>query len=184
MYDKLQKKFEQACKDNNLSMVKYLLGKPSFKKHIDVTSRISIHVEDAFDRNNLELVDFFFSQPEITDDIKNRNINDTFCNACFNGRLDLVKEIFYNEKYNPYISLEYNSTWCFRTSFRNNKKDILKFLILDAKLSQNNEWVQAEIYESLLKTETIKFCESLFSYVKMSDNLPESTRKNPLKPKI
>lgn len=129
MYDKLQEKFEQACKDNSLAMVKKLLENPSFRKHIDITKNISIKIEIAFNDNNFELVDYLLNQPEITNGIKKMSINDTFCNACWRDRLDLVKELFYNKKYRSYISLEYNSTWCFRTAYSNGKKDVLIFLL-------------------------------------------------------
>lgn len=185
MYDKLQEKFDQACKDNNLLMVKYLLEKPSFKKHIDTIKNISINIEMAFNKNNLELVDCFFNQPEITDEIKTKTINDTFCNACFRDKLKLVKKIFYNDKYNSYISLEYNSSWCFRTAFSNQRKNILNFLIVDAKISQTDEWVQREMYDIYpQKTELMKFCESLFAYTKLSDKLPETVKPDPIKQKI
>lgn len=187
MFDKLQEKFEQALKDYSLSMVKHLLENPSFRKHIDVTSESSWLIESSFLKGRFELIDYLFTQPEYTQELKHKLVNHTFCMACFKDKdsLPLVNELFYNPKYSSYIDLTYNATWCFRTAYNNKRMKVLEFLIIDAKIPQNDSRVVNEMYNHYpINKDLQKYCESLFAYNQLLKDLPEHCSNNSKMTKI
>ena len=69
--------------------------------------------------------------------------------------------------------LEYNSTWCFRTSYSNKCLEVLEFLIMEAGLKKENEDVKINMYRTYpLNQEMITYCETLFLAQEINHKLP------------
>ena len=108
-----------------------------------------------------------------------------FAMACYNKDLKMVKDLFFNDKYKGLISLDFNSLWCFRTAYGNQRKEILEFLITDLKIPKDNKWVHREMFMSYPgKPEMKQFCEALYLHNELSEKLPIENKQTKVKPKI
>jgi hypothetical protein len=182
IYEKIQEKYEKACKKNSLPIVKYLLETPSLRNLIEIDFE---KIKYIFEANNYELGDYLLNQSVITQSQKEEIISHAFAMACCNKDLKNVKDLFYNEKYKNLISLDYNSTWCFRTAYSNKRKEVLEFLITEVKIPKDNEWVHREMFMIFPgKPEMKEFCQTLYLHNELLDKLPNENKQSKVKPKI
>jgi len=160
-YDSLQSKFEKSCDNNNIKMASYLLSTPKLREHIDIRVDDSQLIKQAVESEYKELSKLLLSQPEITYSDKQEVMSHAFANACYQKDIKAIKTLY--DEHKDFIALDYNSTWCFRTAYSNSRYEALEFLILEAHIDKENEWVRREMYQIYpLKEDTLKFCESLF----------------------
>ena len=182
IYEKIQEKYDTACRKNKLTIVKYLLETPSLRKLIQIEHE---PIKLIFEAENYELGDYLLFQPEIDKSKKEEVISHAFAMACYNKDLKMVKDLFFNDKYKDLISVEYNSLWCFRTAYANQRKQILEFLITDLKIPKDNEWVHREMFMIHPgKPEMKQFCQSLYLHNELSEKFPNQNKQSKVKPKI
>jgi hypothetical protein len=158
--DKLQNKLYDACKNGNLNIVKHLLDNPNMKQHIDLTHEKGYALVLACSRRNKDMIDYLLQQKEYKDtQLAVDAISYEVGTACVHSFLDVIHFFHDKEDYRKYIDLDHYHGWFFRTAYTHNNEEVLKFLILEAKID-NGEYVQNTYRneKGLYKD----FCQNLF----------------------
>ncbi len=185
----IAKKFLSACRSENFEIVKHILESKSLR---DSAIKSLIHSPKIFlvpiiKSKNEKILDFLLSQEELSNEkIQLREVfSDEFGMSCYNNSLADI-QFLYSEKYKQYVDLSYFNCWCFRTAYKNNREDVLRFLIVDLGITRYipdvNDAMRME--QSKLKD----FCENLFSMMvvkrKMEKELPTKESEIKIKNKI
>lgn len=182
IYEKIQEKYDNACRKNKIQIVKYLLETHSLRNLLKIEHE---PIKLVFEVENYELGDYLLSQPEIDKSKKEEVLSHAFAMACYNKDLKTVKDLFFNDKYKDLISLDFNSLWCFRVAYGNKRKEILEFLITDLKIPKENKWVHREMFMGYPgQPEMKEFCQTLYLHNELSDKLPIENKQTKIKPKI
>lgn len=185
----IAKKLLSACKSENFEIVKHILESNSLR---DSATKSLVHSPKIFlvpliKSKNEKILDFLLSQKELADKkLQLREIfSDEFSMSCYNGSLADIN-FLYSEKYKQYVDLSYSNYWCFRTAYKNNREDVLRFLIVVLGITRYipdvNDAMRME--QSKLK----EYCENLFSMMvmkrKIEKELPIKENEHKIKNKI
>lgn len=159
----LPKKFGKACDFGEIKLIKHIWESPSLKAHVidDVKNNLSNYLSQAIKKNYEEVIDYLLAQKEIANEkIKIRDFfSNEFGDACYRNNLEKVKSLFFG-KYKEHIDLSYCNYWCFRTAYKNNREEILTFLILDAGITRYTPDVNNSMNND--KSDYRDLCEKLF----------------------
>jgi hypothetical protein len=144
LQSKMEDKLFLAAENGNLQIFKHIMESPSLRQYVNIAENGYQTLKVAARNCNEDFLDYILQLPEVNEKIMTKVVSYTFANACYKEEFDIIHFYFNNEKYNKYLDLTYNSTWCFRTAYSNRNDDVLKFLIIEAELPKNED-VMVEI---------------------------------------
>ena len=90
--EELNKQFTNACKNDDLDIVKYLLTSLELAEHADIHAENDRGFIWACENGHLDVVKYLLTSPELTEHVDIHAENDEgFRIACYEGRLEVVK---------------------------------------------------------------------------------------------
>ena len=90
--EKLNEQFIDACQNNDLDIVKYLLTSAELKKHANIHEEKDLGFRWACEKGHLEVVKYLLASDELTEHADIHSRNDLgFIWACRCGHLEVIK---------------------------------------------------------------------------------------------
>jgi ankyrin repeat protein len=125
------KALKYACHHNNISIVEYLLTSPELKQKAFISDRLWHDI----DSNNLPLIKYLLKHTHYS---YLSSALDLICiYACGKGNLDTVKFVLTSTELKKHANIHDRSDESFERALKENKCDILQYLIFDFGIKKN-----------------------------------------------
>lgn len=176
----IEKSLIQAATGGNLKILKHICETSLIPKNQRLNvfeNNLEILLDTPIRKMKKEVLDYLLKIEEIKQ--QKEKLTDIFSNqfAKCAGFSVLSRMRFLNENYKIYIDYAYSNYWVFRSAYKNNNMDVLKFLIFELGLNESIKDVKECVEFEPTKKETKNACLSWFKNKKTNDflnnNLPK-----------
>ena len=105
--EELNNQFINACQNDDLDIVQFLLTSPGLKEHVDIHAENDLGFIIACEQGHLEVVKYLLTSAELTEHVDIHALNDLgFRLACDRGRLEVVKYLILDMNIEKTIHIE------------------------------------------------------------------------------
>ena len=180
----LNEQFIDACKNDDLEVIKFLLTSPKLKEHADIHASNDEGFRSACAQGHLEVVKYLLTSPELKEhaDIHAKD-DEGFIWACKNGHLELVKYLLTSAELKEHADVHADNDEGFRWACSDGQLEIVKFLILDMSI-EKTKYIKHYLKENQ-DNKCVKEAIELFKIrefnQKLNNDLEHKERKNKLK---
>jgi len=183
--DELNSSFLNACDDNNLELVSFLLTSSELKLHANIHYRDEMGLFCAINQENLQIIKYLLSSPDLKEHSDIHYKNDfSLQNSCYFGNLEIIKFLLSAPELKEHANFFANEGHFFKLCCEAQDLRILHYLIFDYNLEKTtsiekylNAYPSANFFNevrNMFKTRDLK-CD-------LEDKL--DTQNNPEKKKI
>ena len=175
--EELNEQFIDACKNDDLDIVKYLLTSAELTEHADIHSRNDLGFIWACAQGHLELVKYLLTSPELTEHADIHADNDYgFIKACFYGYLEIVKYLLTSPELTEHVDIHASNDEGFICACRDGHLEVIKYLIIDMNIEKTT---QIEKYLNENKdNENVQQAIELFNTRDLHHQLNENIKDN------
>jgi ankyrin repeat protein len=132
----LDQHFNDACRENNLEQIQYLLTSPDLEIHADIRNNENLGFRLACKEGNLQIVKYLLTSPEIMvrPDIRSRN-DYGLKTACSNKHYDMLR--FLIEDGYSFEEKDANYDIAFKAAFNFRRPEAIQFLIYELDINKS-----------------------------------------------
>ena len=135
--EELNNQFINACQNDDLDIVQFLLTSPELKEHADVHAKDDLGFRVACRSGRLEVVKYLLTSDELKEHIDIHAENDWgFRIACLDGRLEVVKYLLTSDELTEHADIHAKDDWGFRIACRDGHLEVVKYLIIDMNIEK------------------------------------------------
>lgn len=163
----LEAPFINACAENNLELVEYILFSPDLNEHPNVTCRNYQALRDAANQGSYEVIEFLLNSPEINkkEELIKARKQVLIRNACHSGNIKLVKYLLETPGIKEHIDFSVDKYKPFEESIYSFNKDLVIYLYDKYKNNMKDKYTYlTDLFKKVYKEECMTLAKELLSH--------------------
>ena len=175
--EELNKQFTNACKNDDLDIVKFLLTSPELTEHADIHALNDEGFIWACVQGHLEVVKYLLTSPELTEhaDIHAKD-DDGFIWACRYGHLEVVQYLLTSAELTEHADIHAKDDDGFILACLDGRLEVVKYLIIDMNIDKTT-YIETYLNENK-DNENVQKSIELFNTRDLHHQLNENIKDN------